>query len=127
MPKTRPTSSANGLRRDMRLRQPIAKLMRRRAISFQDDAGLSEGVSWADATDDVEDSLLTDDDLLAVVDGGGWFPMQKKKNRLMARGMGAGLSLLTTMSKSLWGPSQSSCSIEREEIRFLTLFIPKFR
>ena len=55
----------------MRLRQPIAKLMRRRAMSFQDDAGPSDGVFWADAGDDVEDSLLTDDELLAVVAGAG--------------------------------------------------------
>jgi hypothetical protein len=73
----------------MRLRQPIAKLMRRRAISFQDDAGLSVGVSWADATDDVEDSLLTDDDLLAVVDGGGSCQYAEEKSQRMARRVSA--------------------------------------
>ena len=68
LPSTRLSSSANGLRRDIRLRQPKDTLINRKTRSRDEEPAVADGALWAasELGDIWGDSLPMDDEKLAV-------------------------------------------------------------
>ena len=102
LPSTRLSSSANGLRRDIRLRQPKDTLISRKMRSLDEEPAVADGAFWAASElggDIWGDSLPMDDEGLAVeaqTDGESGVRRTKKRRTASKEGC------------SSWGTMSSS-------------------